>query len=79
MTDPFAPPSDRADEQIRRILADPAASYWLRDALRAALKRDPVDAANDAEVLREVLCLRADAGLKAAPERAGAGRERSNE
>jgi hypothetical protein len=26
-----------------------ATSYWLRDALKAVLKRDPVDAVNDAE------------------------------
>ena len=31
---------------IPEVLADPAASYWLKDALRSALKRDPVDAAN---------------------------------
>lgn len=33
------------------VLADPAASYWLKDAIRALLERDPVDAACDAEVL----------------------------
>jgi hypothetical protein len=37
--------------EIERVLADPAASYWLKFALRSALERDPVDAANDAEVL----------------------------
>ena len=37
------------------ILADPATSRWLRDALRSALVRDPVDAANEAEVLARVL------------------------
>ncbi len=37
------------------ILNNPAASFWLKDALRAALKRDPVDALRDAEVLRDVL------------------------
>lgn len=33
------------------ILNDPAASFWLKNALRSALERDPVDAANDAAVL----------------------------
>jgi hypothetical protein len=40
---------------IDQILNDPATSYWLRDALRSALKRDIVDAANDAEALAELL------------------------
>ena len=37
------------------ILADFAASYWLKDALKSALKRDPVDALADAEVLVRAL------------------------
>ena len=41
--------------EIDHVLADPAASVWLRDALRSALDRDPVDAANDAEVLAQLL------------------------
>ena len=40
---------------IEEVLRDPAASLWLRNALRAALVRDPVDAANDAEVLAQLL------------------------
>ncbi len=39
------------------ILNDPAASYWLKDALGSALKRDPVDAANDADNLAAALRL----------------------
>jgi hypothetical protein len=42
-------------DRLNAILNDPAASYWLKDALRSALKRDIVDAANDAQVLAEVL------------------------
>jgi hypothetical protein len=41
--------------KIEQIVDDPAASFWLKNALRAALIRDPVDAANDAEVLAQVL------------------------
>ena len=37
------------------VLADPAASEWMKAALRDALRRDPVDAANEAEVLARVL------------------------
>ena|SRR5579871_1607774 len=40
---------------IDEVLADPSASVWLRKALLAALSRDPVDAANDAEVLARLL------------------------
>ena len=37
------------------VLADPSASYWLRDAIKSAMKRDPLDALRDAETLAEVL------------------------
>ena len=40
---------------IARVLSDPCASLWLKQALRSALNRDPVDAANDAEVLLRLL------------------------
>lgn len=40
---------------IDEVLRDPSASSWLRSSLSAALARDPVDAANDAEVLARVL------------------------
>jgi len=46
-----------ADElpEIEAVLSDPAASDWLKAALRSALQRDPVDAANDSEVLALLL------------------------
>jgi hypothetical protein len=49
--------NDKQEElpSIEEILLDPAASFWLRNALRSALTRDPVDAANDAEVLARLL------------------------
>lgn len=37
------------------VFMDPASSYWLRESLRKSLDLDPVDAANDAEVLARVL------------------------
>ena len=43
------------------VLCDDAASFWLKDALRSALSRDPVDAANDALLLANVLDARAAA------------------
>jgi hypothetical protein len=46
--------------EIAKVLQDPAASFWLKDALRSALARDPVDAANDAEILCRLLARRCD-------------------
>jgi hypothetical protein len=48
------------NDSIQTILDDPAASEWLKTALRAALARDPVDVVNDAEVLCETLKQRLD-------------------
>ena len=45
---------------IDEVLVDPAASYWLKSALRSALCRDPVDAANDSEILARLLQQRCD-------------------
>jgi hypothetical protein len=40
---------------IDEVLDDPAASLWLKAALRSVLSRGPVDAANEADVLARVL------------------------
>lgn len=47
------------------VTGDPTASFWLKDALRAAITRDPVDAANDAEVLARILDRRSRKALQA--------------
>ncbi|RRS01140.1 hypothetical protein EIP75_21415 [Aquabacterium soli] len=52
-----------AAPSVDAILAAPDASKWLKDALRAALDRDPVDAANDAELLAQVLADRCNSLL----------------
>lgn len=51
---------------VQDILADQAASAWLRSALQSALERDPVDALNDALVLAAALDahLRVELGLE---------------
>jgi len=36
---------DAKDGDLATILTDPAASFWLKAALRPALSRDPVDTA----------------------------------
>ncbi len=45
---------------IEELLADPSITYWLSDALRTLLERDPVDAALDAELLAQVMRERCD-------------------
>ncbi len=45
---------------IDEVLVDPAASYWLKSVLHSALCRDPVDAANDSEILARLLKERCD-------------------
>ena len=42
-------------DDVDQVLSDPSTSYWLRDAIRSALVRDPVDAAGDALVLARLL------------------------
>lgn len=42
-------------DDVDQVLSDPSTSYWLRDALRSAMVRDPVDAARDALVLARLL------------------------
>lgn len=49
-----------SDDEIRQILNGPGTSHWLKNALMAALDRDPVDAVNDAELLAMVLGHRAE-------------------
>jgi hypothetical protein len=47
--------ADASEAAIADVLADAATSGWLKSALRDALRRDPVDALNDALVLAAVL------------------------
>lgn len=51
----LAPSEPTQLAQIADVMGDPAASFWLRQSLRTALERDPVDALNDALVLASVL------------------------
>lgn len=45
---------------VESVIASPATSHFLRNALLSCLDRDPVDAANDAEILAKLLRERAD-------------------
>lgn len=49
---------------VEQILADPSASFWIKAALRSALNRDLVDAANDADVLARALSRRCNRSLR---------------
>jgi hypothetical protein len=51
--EPIVPTS--ADSLVAEVLSDPACSYWLRDRIREALARDPLDALRDAETLVAIL------------------------
>jgi len=42
-------------DKMNDALASPAASHWLKNALRALDSRDPIDALNDAETLVSIL------------------------
>lgn len=48
---------------IADVLEDPAASNWLKSALRAAMERDCVGVAEEAAILAELLGARADSIL----------------
>ena len=60
-------PRDSSEIAIAETLADLSTSFWLRDALNAALGRDPVDAATDAAHLAVLLGRRADDILSSLP------------
>ena len=47
--------------EVLALIANPATSYWLRDALVSACARDPFDAERDAMTLAALLTRRLDA------------------
>ncbi len=53
------------------IATDPAASFWIKAALAGAMRRDPVDAAKEAQTLAAVLRRRAGEILRAAQNAVG--------
>ena len=70
--------AERAQEDAHQltpaqVLADRSASRWLLAAIRDGLERDPVDVANDAQVLAGVFRRRADSVLAAARQSVGIG------
>jgi hypothetical protein len=55
------------------VLADQAASHWLKTALQSAMERDPTDAANDADILARIVECRCDAIVSDEPLQAPEG------
>ena len=55
------------NEEIQAVLSNPETSYWLKSRLENALHRDCVDAANDADLLHDLLTRRCDEALNADP------------
>lgn len=47
--------TESAQAMATRIMNDPTASFWLKKAVDACMRRDCCDALNDAEVLVELL------------------------
>jgi hypothetical protein len=43
---------------LNEILEDPGVSYWLKEAIKTAYERDPVDALHDARRLLKMLAER---------------------
>ena len=60
MTTPSSTRFSTDEADIERVLLNPATSHWLINALSQALQRDPVDAANDAELLNSLLAKRCE-------------------
>jgi hypothetical protein len=50
-------------QDMSTVLSDASASVWLKRTLVDAIRRDPVDAAVDAQILSQLLPRRAEALL----------------
>ena len=50
--------------RITWVLDHPGMSRWLKDALRSARGREPLDVLDDLEILNSALCPRAEAELE---------------
>jgi hypothetical protein len=61
MTD--ATPLQQWERELRQVRNNPTTSFWLSHAIGELLDRDPVDAADDAEILHRMMEARARALL----------------
>lgn len=64
------PPFDEGlhtnDERIAWVLAHPGMSPWLKEALRSARQRDPVEVLNELEILNLLLRTECEARIRIA-------------
>lgn len=51
---------DTAQSRIEFVLNHPGMSAWLKDTVRTALDRDPVEVLNDLEILNQLLRVRCE-------------------
>ncbi|WP_343177177.1 hypothetical protein [Pseudomonas sp. 4810-S13] len=56
------------ESALTQLFESPAVSDWLKSALKSALDRDSVDAANDAEILADLLGRRCNSLLMGATQ-----------
>jgi len=63
LIEPEAHPMDAVNTRIAAIMHDPAASDWLKRAITTLLGRDPLDAAEDARALHNLMLDRFKASL----------------
>ncbi|WP_202879040.1 MULTISPECIES: hypothetical protein [unclassified Pseudomonas] len=56
------------ESALAKLIESPAVSEWLKSALKSALDRDCVDAANDAEILADLLGRRCNSLLMGATQ-----------
>jgi hypothetical protein len=76
-----APPDDALttnDQRIAWILAHPRTSAWLKDALRAARERDPVEVLNELEILNLLLRTECEERMRLEPETATDGQPKGS-
>jgi len=64
MSEPSGDELHEAERRIEWVLTHPGMSGWLKDALRTALDRDPIDILNELEMLRVLLTPRTDAMVR---------------
>jgi hypothetical protein len=50
-------------KKLDELMGDPCVSFWLKDALRSSLDRDPLDAYYDSDILQSILKARMEALL----------------
>jgi len=66
------------DQRIAWILAHPRTSHWLKDALRAARERDPVEVLNELEILNLLLRTECEERMRLESETATDGQRKDS-